>query len=296
MALLHLAHAHAGLELHAIHLDHQTRQGQSTFDAEFVRSICEQMNIPLTLRRRSDLEPLAENLPANTQARFRELRLMLYRQAVSEHHLQGVLQAHHADDQAETILMRLIRGTGIEGLGGIPADSRIGALRILRPLLQARKSDLFRYLAQHQLAWREDASNSSTKYHRNQVRQLLSRHADLAPALLNVQERFSALLMELDTLSPVLGDRVPFAALAKLHPLVQLHVLRRWAIAQGANASDLTLELIKNVRLMFEDMANGPSVSLPGGIEIRRQSGALFTRRSAPVGHRLGARRPADPF
>ena len=295
MALLHLAHARGELELHAIHLDHETRQGQSTSDAEFVRQACGEMQIPLALSRRSELEPLTRDLPANTQARFRELRLMLYRQAVTEHGLQGVLQAHHADDQAETILMRLIRGTGIEGLGGIPAESQMGELRILRPLLGARKVELQSYLRQRRLKWREDSSNLSPKYHRNQVRQLLSRHADLVPALLHVQKHFAALLEELDSLSPALGDRLPFAVLAKLHPLVQLHVLRRWAISRGASSTDLTLALVKSVRLMFEDMASGPSVSLPGAIEVRRRSGALFTKESAPVVHRDGAPGRADP-
>lgn len=295
MALLHLAHAQGELELQAIHLDHETRQGQSSSDAEFVRQICGEMQIPLALSRRSDLEPLAKDLPTNTQARFREFRLMLYRQAVTEHSLQGVLQAHHADDQAETILMRLIRGTGIEGLGGIPAASHMGELRILRPLLGVRKIELQSYLRQQQLAWREDSSNLSPKYHRNQVRQVLSRHPDLVPALLNVQEKFAALLEELDALSPALGDRLPVAALEKLHPLVQLHVLRRWAISQGASSPDLTLALVKSVRLMFEDMASGPSVSLPGGIEVRRKSGALFTKESAPVVHRDVAEGKADP-
>ena len=295
MALLHLVQAQRGGDIHAIHLDHQTRSGQSTRDAEFVRDICAHLHIPLTLSQRSALELLAGDLPANTQARFRELRLTLYRQAVAEHGLQGVLQAHHADDQAETILMRLIRGTGIEGLGGIPADSSIGTLRILRPLLKMRKADLLAYLRQNQLDWREDASNLSPKYHRNQVRQLLGRHPALVPALLEVQECFRALLAELDALSPSLGDRVPLAALAKLHPLVQLHVLRRWAIDQGACASDLTLEIMQRARLLFEDMASGPSVSLPGGIEMRRQGGALFTRRSAPVARRCDAGGRADP-
>ena len=295
MALLHLVHAQRGGDIHAIHLDHQTRGGQSTRDAEFVRDICALLHIPLTLSQRSALEPLAGDLPSNTQARFRELRLMLYRQAVAEHGLLGVLQAHHADDQAETILMRLLRGTGIEGLGGIPADSSIGALRILRPLLKMRKADLLSYLRQNQLQWREDSSNLSPKYHRNQVRQFLAGHAALVPALRAVQECFSALLTELAALSPPLGDRVPLATLAKLHPLVQLHVLRRWAIDHGADASDLTLELIQRARLLFEDMASGPSVSLPGKIEIRRQGGALFTRRSAPVARRCDAEGRADP-
>ncbi len=281
VALLHLARMRDDLHLHAIHLDHETRAGESTLDANFVRELCHALVVPLSLARRSEIEPHLADLPANLQARYRMVRLEHYRRTISAHRLDGVLQAHHADDQAETILMRLVRGTGIEGLCGIAGDTSVEGMRIFRPLLHVRKAQLQSYLRERDLSWREDSSNASPKYRRNHVRQLLQRHPQLVEALLKVQVRFAQLAAELDAIAPTLADEPSLRELAKLHPLVQMHALRKWAIAHGALADDLTIELLTRVQEMVEDMASAPSVCLPGGVEVRRRSGALVTRRSA---------------
>jgi tRNA(Ile)-lysidine synthase len=84
-----------------------------------------------------------------------------------------VVTAHHADDQAETVLMRMMRGTGIEGLAGIAARAEVGGLRLVRPLLSIRRSALREYLASIGQGWREDRTNASARYLRNRVRQTL---------------------------------------------------------------------------------------------------------------------------
>jgi tRNA(Ile)-lysidine synthase len=85
-------------------------------------------------------------------------------------HLDGVILAHHADDQAETVLLRLLRGSGYAGLAGMARDSDVGGLRVLRPLLTVRAESLRQYLKSRSLSWREDSSNRSGKYLRNRVR------------------------------------------------------------------------------------------------------------------------------
>src|SRR5256885_1280515 len=102
-ALLALLRERGGIRCHVVHLDHETREGASAGDARFVADLCEAWGVQCTIARRSEIEPAAAELPANPSARFRALRLALFRQVCDSHELAGVILAHHADDQAETI-------------------------------------------------------------------------------------------------------------------------------------------------------------------------------------------------
>lgn len=276
VALLHLALERRDLQLVVAHLDHETRAGESTADARFVEQLCARLGVKLVLARRSELEH--GDLPANTQARYRMLRLKLFAAAIGEHGLQGVLQAHHADDQAETVFMRLLRGTGIEGMAGIPAESVVERVRIMRPLLGVRRALLREYLKSRAIAWREDSSNQATYYQRNRVRQLLAGREALVQQLMETQQSLAKLNAELASKSPALGESFALREIAGRHPLVQLHALREWAIARGAPAEDLNLEGLEQLRQMVEDMGTAPALCLPGNIEVRRRQKAISAR------------------
>lgn len=276
VALLHACHQRADLTVLAVHLDHQTRAGQSTADAMFVADLAEQWAIPLHLRRRDEIEPHLPDLPANRQARYRRLRLELFAQAQREYDLRGILLAHHADDQAETVLMRLIRGSGIDGLAGIPEDVTIGPVHISRPLLKVRRDDLRDYLTEKGIPWREDASNQSPLYQRNRVRSLLARRPALTPLLLAVADAFGRLSQTLDEQSPCLKPRFSAAELIKHPQLVQLHSLRRWLLDQGVPPDEISLRLLDRLLDMIEDPATPPALTAPGGIQLRRRLGEMF--------------------
>ncbi len=275
VALFHLMRSRSDLQIIAIHLDHETREGQSTRDAAFVAELCASHYVPLESARRSQIEPSVSDLPANVQARFRALRLELFARTATRRSLQGVLQAHHADDQAETVLMRLIRGTGIEGLAGIPASTTVAGLPIVRPLLDVRRSDLRRFLVEGNYTWREDQSNASTKYFRNRVRQLLANRPALVEGLLRVQKAFAALSDRLDRGCPTFTRDISLVQARALPPLIQLHALRRWLLEQGSPADELTLQHLEGLREMIEDMGTAPAICLPGNVEVRRRAGNL---------------------
>ncbi len=283
VALLHLLHRRTDLRLTVIHLDHLTRQGQSTQDAAFVAAMAKEMALPLASATRRDIEPRLSDPPTNAQALYRALRHELYRQSVEMHELCGVLLAHHADDQAETVLMRLLRGTGIEGLCGIPREPVLGPVRILRPLLHIRRQVLRDFLVRQGIAWREDASNASPHYQRNRVRIFLGDHPDLVDPLLEVSEAFGKLAAWLDAQTPDVGRSPLVRILRQLPPLVQLQSLRNWLLSEGIPADAISLALLERVRSMVEDSASPPGISAPGGIQIRRRSGRLGAQRSPHV-------------
>jgi hypothetical protein len=113
--------------------------------------------------------------------------------------------------------------------------------------------------------------------------------------LLTLQQRFGDLLEELERLTPPRSPRLPAHQLLRLHPVVQLHAIREWAISQGAVSNDLTIELLERVREMMEDMAAGPSVCLPGGVEVRRRAGHLVTGEPARQAPSPTAEEMEDP-
>ena len=143
------------------HLDHQTRP-ESAGDAEWVRCLCESWKISHCVISQRGPGKISENA-------MRIDRLAFLKQVQKETLARGIVLGHHADDQVETLLMRLIRGTRLEGLGGMKAKN--GAL--LRPLLNFTKAELLAYAQKHRLQWREDNSNQDPTYLRNRLRKEL---------------------------------------------------------------------------------------------------------------------------
>jgi tRNA(Ile)-lysidine synthase len=160
IVLLHLFKECAttlGIKLTAAHFDHAMRDA-SAADAEWLAGLCEAWQIPLITKRSADA--------LYGEAAARSARYAFLSEAMRSADAQRIATAHHADDQIETVIFRLLRGTGLRGLAGIPL--RRGP--IIRPLLRFHKTELLEYAAQHQLGFREDESNTTDVYARNRIR------------------------------------------------------------------------------------------------------------------------------
>jgi tRNA(Ile)-lysidine synthase len=157
VVLLHLVRFQLSRDVVAAHFDHAMR-GDSGADAQWVRGLCRAWAVPLETAR-------AEDAP-QSEAAARELRYTFLLAAAERHGADAVLTAHHADDQAETVLFRLVRGTGVTGLAGIAP--RRG--RLLRPLLTFTRAELAAYAAANRIGWREDPSNRNLRFARNRIR------------------------------------------------------------------------------------------------------------------------------
>ena len=171
--LLLLRHVAASMELHleAAHLDHALREASGD-DARFVAQFCADLEIPLTQERR-DVAEIARQRKANLEEVAREVRRDFLVSTAQARACQLIALGHHADDQAETFLMRLLRGSGVTGL----ASMRMVNPPLVRPLLSFRRADLLAYLQERQVLWRDDASNRDTTFTRNRIRH------DLLPLL-----------------------------------------------------------------------------------------------------------------
>src|SRR5580658_420295 len=169
-----------------LHLDHELRGAQSEEDAVFAQNLAARLGLPCEIARRKEIEKSLGKLPVNASAKYRAARLAFFRTVVRKHRLNGVMLAHHADDLAETVLHRLIRGTPVTGLTPMRPEAEMDGLRIVRPLLAIGRAELREYLQSRGQDWREDPSNAGEDYLRNRLRKILKTRPELTPTLLNV--------------------------------------------------------------------------------------------------------------
>jgi len=180
LLLLHEANAAErnalGVGLSAVHIHHGLRGAEADADEAFVRELCERLGVPLHLRR-VDTAAQAASQRETLEEAARNLRYEYFRSLIADGVADAVLTAHTLDDQAETVLMKLLRGAWTEGLAGISPAVDVPRGRMLRPLLGVRRDELRQYLAAREQSWREDSSNDDEAFTRNRI-----RHAVL-PAL-----------------------------------------------------------------------------------------------------------------
>lgn len=151
------------------HFNHRLRGDESSQDEAFVRELCQKLGVQCRVDRRSGGHLVAT--PDGLEAAAREDRYQFLEAAAKECGARCVVTAHTANDQAETILHRVIRGTGIRGLGGIPRLRELAAgISLLRPMLSVFRADVVAYLATLNQEFREDLSNKSLEITRNRIR------------------------------------------------------------------------------------------------------------------------------
>lgn len=152
----------SGARLSAIHLHHGLNAGADQWQA-YCERVCEALSVPL-ITESLTLDPDASDL----EARAREARYDVFEAQLG--HGEPLFLAHHGDDQAETVLLRLLRGSGVRGLAGMPAERALGRGRLVRPLLGMERNRIETLAREWGLDWCEDASNRDTRFDRNYLR------------------------------------------------------------------------------------------------------------------------------
>jgi tRNA(Ile)-lysidine synthase len=204
-----------GVVLTAVHVHHGLRSAEADADEAFVRELCDKLGVPLVVER--------VNVPARQAAEregleeaARELRYRVFWELMKSSRADVVATAHTLDDQAETVVMKLLRGAWTEGIGGIAPAVESGVRgRIVRPLLGARRAEVEAYLRERGQTWREDATNRDVSLMRNRVRH------ELIPILRGFNPGIDAALARL---AEIARDEEGFwqAEVAKVLPQVLL--------------------------------------------------------------------------
>ena len=284
MTLLHLLRfggAAPSLPLHAAHLDHRMR-AESGADAEWLADVCDEWGAAYHLR----MAPT----PVRTEAEGRELRYAFFAEVARELGEGAVVMtAHTADDQAETVLFRIARGSGPRGLAGI-RPRRVPSL--VRPLLPFRRRELEAYAATHDVPHRQDPSNSDPRWTRNRLRHgilpaLEAAVPGAATALVSLAETshgesaaLDALLDErIEALAAPSGHQPGLsfdrAVLASLPDPVLTVLLRRAAARLGGRPGrTATSDLLRFVR----ESPSGKGITLAGGATVSQDRGSVHFR------------------
>ena len=161
------------------HCNFKLRGIESDGDEQFVRDFASENNLKL-FATSFDTESFAKDNKLSIQVAARQLRYIWFHQLLEENSLDYILTAHHLDDNLETFLINLTRGTGLEGLTGIPVQND----KIVRPLLTFSREEIEKFASENKIEWREDSSNSSDKYLRNKLRH------DVVPILKSLNPSF----------------------------------------------------------------------------------------------------------
>lgn len=167
VCLLHVLRRLSSAPLTVLHVDHQLRGEESRADAEFVAAMANEFGLPLISRR-------VELRDGNLEQEGRRARLDFFREVIRSRGADRVATGHTQSDQAETVLFRLLRGSGEAGLAGIRPVTSDG---LVRPLIEIARPEIERFLRNRGIAWREDSTNASPRFARNRIRH------DLLPIL-----------------------------------------------------------------------------------------------------------------
>lgn len=180
VVLTHLLHK-LNYNITLAHCNFKLRETESDLDEEFVKKLGNKLTIK-TFTTFFNTKEYAQKNKVSIQIAARELRYNWFTALVNQYNFDYILTAHHADDNIETFLINLIRGTGLKGLTGIPKHNK----NIIRPLLIFSREQINEYAKNNNIKWREDVSNQETKYIRNKLRnEVVPKLKEINPNLLN---------------------------------------------------------------------------------------------------------------
>jgi len=301
------------LSLVVLHFNHQLRGRAALEDQKFVARLAENLKLPFLVGS-ADVRALAKGDKANVEDAARRARYSFFAQASGEQNLDKIAVAHTADDQAETVLAHILRGSGITGLGGI--HPQVG--KVIRPLLSVARAELRSFLKSRRQTWREDATNRDVTKMRARIRRKLIPllEKDFQPRVVEHLFALSAHAREDDALLERLaekhlaeclenvpgGARVPTAALlaSNFEPRAAREISNQQSLQYKDDAStawssrlirrivnkvkstqaaqrsgELTALHVAQVLELARQGETGSSRPLPGGIVVRRHSDAL---------------------
>jgi len=175
MSLLHILYSlrkKLGITLCIAHFNHQLRGCNAVLDEEFVKKYARRFRIPY-ISGTADVQRYARSHKRSLEEAARLLRYAFLKNTARKQGLTTVAVGHNLDDQAETFLMRILKGTGLKGLASIRPVLELGAIRFIRPMLSVTRATIVDYAHEHDIAYREDETNQSLQFLRNRVRHIL---------------------------------------------------------------------------------------------------------------------------
>ena len=285
--LLHLLRDYTqtrGLHLRAHHIDHALQSASAAWNARCAE-VAARLGVTYSAERLASAPPAGASIEEwARQARYAAL-------LARTDGLTALLTAHHQDDQAETVLLHALRGSGPHGLAGIRAHGRYGDTRLLRPLLDESRAELSVYADVHALRWIDDPSNAEQRFARNRLRgavlpELERAFPGAAAALARVATLQGEVVQVLDALADqIIGaaHTLPLSCLRDSAPPLRPYLIKRWLVRRGGPPPGRA-QLEHIVHDMLHARVDGAPAVVWRGVAVRRYDDHLFmTAARLPV-------------
>ncbi|MEY2492004.1 MAG: tRNA(Ile)-lysidine synthase [Verrucomicrobiota bacterium] len=284
--LLHLLHASGYRNLVVCHLDHQLRGRASQADARFVQAMATKLGFDHEIGS-IDVRALAARSKLSIETAARAARFAFFVDVARRRRCRTIFLGHHADDLVETALLNLFRGASPGGLASMRTVSshQIGKteLTIVRPLLGVWRREIDAYVKQHNLKFREDATNAKLDSMRNRVRHRILPEIEkqLGRDVRKAIWRATQIWMEEEALLESLADKNSASTrelnvldLRKRSVALQRRIIRRWLINQRVSNSGF--ELVEKIRALLDPQYKAAKVNLPQARYVRRRAKKIF--------------------
>ncbi|MBI4707149.1 MAG: tRNA lysidine(34) synthetase TilS [Candidatus Omnitrophica bacterium] len=291
LALLFLLHSlrdEMQLVLHVAHLDHMLRK-DSHKDAQFVKIASERLGIPVTCGK-ADVKKLVVN--GSFEEAARNARFAFFLETAKKINAKKIALGHNLDDQAETVLMRFLRGSGLYGLAGIIPKRKIYGLEIIRPLIEIKRSGIEAYLKNKGIKPRIDITNSQDIYFRNKIRNRLlpllekEYNKNIKEVLANTAQSLGADYDYLDKIAQAWlkgkSTRLDIAKLVLLHQAIRRLVFRKAIAAVKGDIRRISFQHIREIEDLLQSRPVNSIVDLPKGVSVlKKQKFLVFYLRKS---------------
>jgi tRNA(Ile)-lysidine synthase len=277
------------------HINHQLRGSESDGDEAFVIAQADKLSLAVTTKR-LDVRGFAHKNKLSIETAARKLRIESLLDIAEANDCRWVATAHQKDDNAETIIQRLVRGTGFRGLGGIwPVRKFADGIGFVRPLLCVRRDEIVEYLSKRNLKWQMDRTNDDCNYRRNFIRHRLlpvlqqqcegSVVEQLSELSQSAQKFYSLVCSSVEKVWPQLADCTADNVTLNLKsfltqpPAVKIEIVRRSLIRLGSGERDLTHRHYERVLQLSQQKTSGREIGLPDGFVVWCEYGKLIFAR-----------------
>lgn len=276
------------LSLSVVHVNHHIRGEEAQRDADYVREVCDKLGVYF-VRKDVDVPKIARDFGMSEEEAGRQARYQIFYNMVSERKAGKIAVAHNLNDNSETVLFNLFRGTGIRGMTGIPAKRDM----VIRPLLCCTREEIENYLAEHNIGFCTDATNAGTEYSRNKIRlellpyikKNINRKAEynIVNAAQSLEEVSDFLNKEAEkAYDRYVKDGIFLQEGFQLHPALQKQVIRLMIEKQAGKLKDITKVHITAVAAL-KDMEVSKSINLPYNlIAVRTYKGISIKKNTQP--------------
>ena len=284
-----------GGDILCAHINHQLRGLESDGDEAFVIAQADKLNLAITTRR-LNVRGFARKNKLSIETAARKLRIESLLDIAEANSCKWVATAHQKDDNAETVIQRLVRGTGFRGLGGIwPLRCFADGISFVRPLLCVRRDEIIEYLRKRNLKWRVDRTNDDCNYRRNYIRHRLlpalqrqctgSIVEQLSELAQSAQKFYSLVCSSVEKIWPELADCTTDNIVLDLNsfltqpPAVKVEIVRRSLTHLGSGERDLAHQHYERILQLSQQNISGRKIELPDGFVVRREYGNLILAR-----------------